>query len=100
MGNLPEVLEGRTTSFYVKMLNLESLADVCNRKGYTFVDLLLIFILLYENMGMKTSTIIMGPKPKLYHHISDAPCSKSLCYLPKNLKIKVSGTIILSVIYI
>jgi hypothetical protein len=65
MGNLPEVLEGGTTSFNVKMLNLESLADVCNRKGYAFMNLLLIFILWYENMDLKASIIIMGPKPKL-----------------------------------
>jgi hypothetical protein len=71
MGNL----EGSTISFYVKMLNPESLADVCGRKRYTFMNLLLIFILWYENMDMKATTIIMVPKPKLYHHISDAsPC--------------------------
>jgi len=32
-------------------------------------------------MDMKASTIIMGPKPKLYHHISDAPCSKSFIFV-------------------
>jgi hypothetical protein len=63
------------------MLNLESLADVCNRKGYAFMNLLLIFILWYENMGLKASSIIMGPKPKLYHHISDAPCSESFIFV-------------------
>jgi hypothetical protein len=46
------------------MLNPESVAGVCGRKICAFMNLLLIFILRYESMDIKATTIIMGPKPK------------------------------------
>jgi len=65
MGNLPEVLEGSTTSFYVKMLNLESLADACNTKGYAFMNLIFIIHITVRKHGLEGQYHYYGAKTKV-----------------------------------